>query len=276
MNRRFGHRVGGRRAGLAAVVMLVGAGMAGHAAAAPARQQAPVPLTVFFLADDSNGLAGATLSGMDSRSAIKKGAEVLMDQLDMGRDRAAVVLFGDTAVLAQGPTHDRQAVIDGLEKLTMRDSLARLDHGYNEVRKAIMTDTASGEMHYATVTITDGPFMEAPELALARAQGLTRQGVRHYTIAVGTIAQYGLLRQIAEPNGAFEFPAGGDIVAAYEQIGKILAGLATEPWPTPYPTGTRTLRPTAYPTDTRMPPETGTPLPTREPLRPIFLPLAWK
>lgn len=276
MNSSFGNWAGGRWAGLASVVILVGAGMVGHAAAAPVRQQEPVPLTVFFLADDSTGMAGATLSGMDSRSAIKKGAEALMDQLDMQRDQAAVVLFGDTATLAQGPTHDRHAVIDGLDKLTMWDGVARLDYGYEQVGRAIKADPAGGEMHYATVTITDGPFMQAPELAKVRALSLTRQGVRHYAIAVGNIAQYALLKQIAEPGGFFDLPFGGDIIDPYKRIGTILAGIASEPWPTPYPIGTRTLRPTPYPTDTRTPPETGTPIPTREPLRAIFLPLARK
>lgn len=263
MNRGFRDWVAAHRVGLAAVAILSGAGLAGHAAAAPARQTEPVPLTVFFLMDDSNCMAGNTLNGMDSVSAIQKGAEALMDQLDMQRDRAAVVLFGNTATLAQGPTHDRQAVIDGVAALTMRGDSARLDLGYLEIGKAIAADTAAGEKRYATVVITDGPMMQAPELAKARAQSLTRQGVSHYAIAVGTIAQYALLRQIAEPEGFFDLPFGGDVIRPYQYIGKILAGVALEPWVTATPGATLTPRP-----------EPGTRFPPPGPQRRVFLPLA--
>jgi hypothetical protein len=263
MIRWFGDSPSSHWVGLAAVVVLVGAGLAGHAAAAPARQTDPVPVTVFFLMDDSNCMAGNTLNGMDAEIAIQKGAEALMDQLDMQRDRAAVVLFGDTATLAQGPTHDRQAVSDGVAALTMRGDSARLDLGYLEVGKAIAADTAAGEKRYATVVITDGPMMQAPELAKARAASLQRQGVRHYAIAIGTIAQYGLLRQIAEPEGFFDLPFGGDVISPYQYIGKILAGVPLEPWVTATPGATQTPRP-----------EPGTRLPPPGPQRRVFLPLS--
>ncbi len=273
--RPFAHRSPVRWAWLVAVLALV-AGLSAHAMAAPARQAEPVPLTVFFLVDDSNGMAGATLNGRDARSAIQAGAGRLLDQLDMGRDRAAVVLFGDTGEIAQAPTQHRQAVLDAIGTATMRDSQARLDLGYAEVAKAIKADAAVGGKHYATVVITDMPMMDAPEQAMARAVSLRRAGVQHYVVAVGEIVNVAVLRQVAQPDGYFNAPWGGDIIGPYEQIGKLLAGIAPGAWITPVPTASPTPMPTrgasATPTSR---PETGTPVasPT-SPREPVFLPLA--
>ncbi len=214
----------------------------------------PVPLEIFILIDDSNCLAGATLNGVDSRTAIKRGVERVLDQLDLGKDTVAVIGYGDTATIFTHLTDDRAAILAGVDAISMRDNSARLDLAYAEVARELKSPLHRLGTNVLTISITDGPMMQAPELAKARAAGLNRQGVRHAHIAVGTIAQYGLLRQIAEPGWFWDTPFGGDVITPYTEFGAISAGIghpAVCPVGVPSPTTPPTVKPpTPKPTDT--------------------------
>lgn len=221
----------------------------------------PVPLEIFLLIDDSNCLAGATLNGVDSKTAIRRGVERVLDQIELGKDTVAVIGYGDTAVTFQHLTDDRAAILAGVDAISMRDNSARLDYAYQEVAKELKTPLHRLGTTLLTISITDGPMMQAPELAKARAQALNRQGVRHAHIAVGTIAQYALLRQIAEPGWFWDTPFGGDVITPYTEFGAISAGIGrpavcpaggstvTPPPPTATPKPPTPKAPTAPPTD---------------------------
>ena len=230
----------------------------------------PVPLEVFFLIDDSNCLAGATLNGVDAKTAIRRGVERVLDQISLGTDTAAVIGYGDAAVIFQTLTDDRGAILKGVDAITMRDNSARLDLAYLEVSKELKSQRHRLGTRVLTISITDGPMMQAPDVARARAQALNRQGVRHGHIAVGTIAQYTLLRQIAEPGWFWDVPFGGDVITPYTEFGAISAGIGR---PSNCPTGPTTVPP---PTVTRSPTaEPKTPTPTDETVRKFRLPLPW-
>jgi len=221
----------------------------------------PVPLEVFFLIDDSNCMAGATLNGVDARTAIRMGVELVLDQIQLtGKDTAAVVGYGDTAILLQPLTDDRQAILTGVDAITMRDNSARLDLAYREVSRELRTARHRAGAQVLTINVTDGPMMAAPDLARQLAEALKRElGVRHGTIAVGSIAQYALIRQISEPGWVWEIDFGGDVFTPYREFGAIAAGIGqpSAPCPatptaapatgTPRPTTTRTASPTATP-----------------------------
>ncbi|RIL06841.1 hypothetical protein DCC79_15190 [bacterium] len=217
----------------------------------------PMQLEVFFLIDDSNCLAGATLNGVDSRTAIRRGVERVLDQLSLGKDTASVIGYGDTAQVFQVLTDDREAILTGVDRITMRDNTARLDLAYVEVGREMKTPRHRPGSQVLTISITDGPMMPNPGVASARATALNLLGVKHYHIAVGSIAQYPLLRGIAEPGGFWELPFGGDVITPYTEFGAIAAAMgrpavcdpSTRLTTTPPATATATARPrTATPT----------------------------
>ncbi len=182
----------------------------------------PKPLEVYILIDDSNCLAGATLNGMDARSAIRKGVEKVLDQLALGKDTVAVIGYGDTAELFTPLTDDREEILAGVDRVTLRDGSARLDLAYLKVAEELRSERHREETQVLTHSITDGPMMQAPELASARAAALkSAYGAMHYHIAVGTLAQYTLLRNISEPGGFWILPFGGDVITPYTEFGAI-------------------------------------------------------
>ncbi|MCB0215838.1 MAG: VWA domain-containing protein [Chloroflexi bacterium] len=201
----------------------------------------PKPLEIFVLIDDSNCLAGATLNEMDSKSAIRKGVEKVLDQIALGKDTVAVIGYGDTAEIFTPLSSDRDEILAGVDRVTMRDGSARLDLAYLKVAEELKSVRHREGVQVLTHNITDGPMMQAPELARARATALkSAYGARHYHIAVGTIAQYALLRQIAEPGGFWTIPFGGDVITPYTEFGAISAAFgfpaACPGGPTPNPT----------------------------------------
>ncbi len=219
----------------------------------------PQPMEIFFLIDDSNCLAGATLSGMDSRAAIRKGVEEAMQRFRLrpgSGDTAAVIGYGDTSEIFQTLTDDPEAVLAGVDRITMRDNAANLDLAYRDVSRELRSVRHRPGTLAMTINITDGPMMQAPEQAKAVADALRRQGARHYNIAVGTIAQYALLRQISEPDGFWTLPFGGDVLTPYNSFGQKVWDFGhpavCPPGGTPTPTATRvpgspTPRPTVDP-----------------------------
>lgn len=213
----------------------------------------PKPLEIYILVDDSNCLAGATLNGVDSITAIRMGVEKVLDQISLGKDTVSVIGYGDTAEIFQVLTDDREAILAGVRRLTMRDGSARLDLGYRKVAEELRSERHRAGTQALTINITDGPMMQYPELAQAMATTLkTNHGAMHYHIAVGTIAQFGLLRQMSEPGGFWTLPFGGDVITPYTEFGAIAADIgfpaACPSGPTPVPT-----QPTKPPPDPTRP-----------------------
>ena len=205
----------------------------------------PLPMEVFFLIDDSNCLAGATLNGMDSRAAIHKGIDEAMKRFGLvkgGKDTAAVIGYGDTSEIFQTLIDDPEAVLAAVDRITMRDSAANLDLAYRDVARELRTARHRPGTRTMTINITDGPMMQAPEQAKAVAESLRKQGARHYNIAVGTIAQYALLRQISEPDGFWTIPFGGDVITPYTDFGGMVLDIGH---PVVCPPATPTAQPTA-------------------------------
>lgn len=215
-------------------------------------------LDLYFLIDDSNCLAGAEFEGLPSLEAIEMGVAGVLEQMDMGRDRAAVIAIGDTAVLLQSLTADPEAVLAAVRLVAMRDDSARLDLGYGKVRKENSGPLARSRAQVVTLFVTDGPIMPQLEMAEQQARVLRTEGVLHYGIGIGDLAQHGSLRKICESGGYRELDFGGDLIGAFRALGAIVA-----------PFGDLCLPPEA-PTPTVAPRVTPTP----EPLISSYLPVA--
>jgi len=212
----------------------------------------PRALDVYFMIDDSNCLYGAVLNDMAALDAIRIGVERVLDQMSMGRDRAAVIGFGDVAVLLQPLTADRQAVVDAVMQVAMRDDSARLDLAYAKVRAELQGPLTRPRAQVATIFVTDGPIMPSLEMADQQARLLRGAGVLNYGIGVGDLAQHGLLRLVCEPGGYREIDFGGDCIGAYEDLGAIVGPMGDECLP--LDGVTPTLEPRVTATPTRRPP----------------------
>ncbi len=207
----------------------------------------PRPLEIYFLVDDSTCLLNTKLSGMSALQAIAEGADNLLDTVSLGRDTAAVIGFGDTAELFQELTTNQKAVYDGILRVAMRDSSARLDLAFEEVRRELRTARHNPRAQVVTITITDGPMMAAPDRSVARADQLKRESdAIHYVIAVGPIVQHTILKAIAVEGGYRHIALGGDIIEEFDYVATLLAPIAEDCIPvgsTPDP-GEPTVTPT--------------------------------
>jgi hypothetical protein len=205
---------------------------------------APKPLEVYFLIDDSNCLVGSWLNDMPALEAIKKGMADMLDVLSLGRDRAAVIGFGDQAIIFQTLTGDRSAILAAVDQISFRDNSARLDLGFVETARELASPRHRRSAQAVTVIVTDGPMTPAIDLAVARGEALRRQGVKHYSIAVGDslLAQQAALRSISEPGGFRALPYNGDVISIYRDFAAIFKSMSTtcQPTPTPPPAGTAT------------------------------------
>jgi hypothetical protein len=177
---------------------------------------------------------------------LELSVDAVLEQLDPARDRAAMIGFGDTAEQITPLTADWAQLSADLSLLELRDGSARLDLAYRQVAESLKNGGAREGSLVVTLVLTDGPMMQYPELAVARATALrTDLGVRHYSIAMGTIAHFAMLRQISEPGGFWTLPFGGDLVSAYRKAGAAIVARSLQtpefvptPYPNPSPTAT--------------------------------------
>lgn len=222
------------------------------------------PLEVYFLIDDSTCLLGASLSGLDSKEAIAQGIERVLRTMNMAQDTAAVIGFGSVATTYQTLTHDAAAVVDAARRVAMQDQVARLDLGFQEVRRELASSRARPEAIKITVTVTDGPMMPAPNRAIEQAKALRARGFHHYAIGIGPIVQHGMLRAVADPGGYRYLALGGDVIAAYVELGGVFVPLALVCPPQPGEATPTAFLPTPLPTATRRPTQPTQPPPPAE------------
>ncbi len=208
----------------------------------------PVPMEIYFLIDDSNCLLNAFLNEMPARDAIVLGVGKVLDRLDLRRDMAAVIGFGDAARTFQPLTADRQEILDAARAVSMQDNSARLDLAYAETLRQMTATHRPGAL-VVTIAVTDGPMNAPLPLTELRAKALRDRGVRHYTIGIGDLAQYATLRAVSEPGGLRELDFGGDVITAYDELGAMASAVARA-CPPP---ATATPGPVVVPTETPAP-----------------------
>ncbi|MEO8082269.1 MAG: vWA domain-containing protein [Ardenticatenales bacterium] len=232
------------------------------------------PMEVYFLIDDSTCLLGASLSGLDSKEAIAQGVSRVLDMMDMNQDTAAVIGFGSIATIYQTLTHDHAAVVDGVRRVAMQDQAARLDLGFQEVRRELASSRSRPDTVKITVSVTDGPMMPSPLRATEHAKSLRAKGFHHYTIGIGPIVQHGVLRAVAEPGGYRALPLGGDVIGAYVSLGGMFVPLANVCPQTPGVPTLTPVMPTLAPTSTSPPTAVAQATTPAAPVRRAFFPLA--
>lgn len=209
--------------------------------------ESPRSIDLFFLMDDSSCLSTAKANDVPILEALGPSVDAIFEQLDPAGDRVAMIGFGDIAEQITPLTTDWAKLRADLTKLELRDGSARLDLAYREVADALKDGGAREGSLIVTLVLTDGPMMQFPELAQSQAVALSTDfGVRHYSIAVGTIAQFALLREISEPGGLWTLPFGGDLVSAYRKAGAAIVAKSLQT-PEAVPTADPNPSPTVTP-----------------------------
>lgn len=175
------------------------------------------PVDVALVIDSSSSMLGAKLA------AAKAAAGIFLDQLDLRRDRAAVVGFDAAARLLQPLSADRRALDQALGGLTAGVG-TRIDEGLWAALDALTGPLSRGGADRAVVLLTDGRPQEGTEGRIRQASSLARQlGVAVYAIGLGEDVLPEVLREIAgSPERVFLAPNAADLADIYRQVARVL------------------------------------------------------
>jgi len=185
------------------------------------------PLDVALVIDHSGSMVTPSLPGLHRLDGAKRAVQGFVARLDPAQDRAAVVIFSDTATLLQPLSADWR---------TLRREVGRISGGSGT---AIDEGLAAALAHLSAarrpgvaaviVLLSDGESAEEP--ALAQAAAIRQAGIRLVTIGLGRGAGMGLLRQLATtPQDCYYSAGAGQLQQVFrsiaERIRPPLAGAA--------------------------------------------------
>ncbi len=155
--------------------------------------------------------------------AAKAAARAFVDRVDLSVDQLALVSFADGALLDQGLTRQVGQIRAAIDRQSAGGNTDII--GGLEVAR---TELSSGR-HIAgnqpvVVLLSDGqPTTGDPRGA---AQALKGDGVRVFTIGLGSDVDPDLMRQLASsPADYFFAPGGADLDAVYQQIAGAIGGV---------------------------------------------------
>ncbi len=175
------------------------------------------PVDVALAIDTSSSMLGAKLE------AAKTAAGAFLDQLDLRRDRAAVVGFGATARLAQPLSADRSA-LDGALAALGPGVGTRIDEGLWAALNELTGARRRAGADPVIVLLTDGRPQEGTEGRIRQASALARQlGVAVYAVGLGEDVLPEVLRDIAgDPSRVFLAPDARDLADIYRQVARVI------------------------------------------------------
>jgi hypothetical protein len=187
---------------------------------------------VALVIDASSSMDELTRAGRPKIAAARASARYFFERLNVPGDQAAVVAFNRTAWLAQGLTGDVAALngaVDGIA--TARNT--RIDLGVNLARAEL-----AGARHQATnnpvmIVLTDGYNDPEPAaLAIAAADAAKADGIRLFTVALGSAVDEATLRAMAShPDDYAYAPDGEDLASIYERIAGAIPCPPERFWP---------------------------------------------
>jgi Ca-activated chloride channel family protein len=151
---------------------------------------APQRAATVMMVTDVSGSMNATDVDPDRLSAAQKAARKLADQLPQPL-RLGLVEFSDEPTVLVPPTTDRDLVKAGLEQLQAEGGTAMglgLERGLEIARTPVpnATNTGTQRLPAILVLLSDGKDTVGGVSPLEVAQQAHQQGVKIYTIALGT------------------------------------------------------------------------------------------
>lgn len=184
------------------------------------------PSDVLLVIDTSLSMAEPAPGGGQTKlEAARVAAGVLVDLLDPGADRVAVVAFNRTATVVLPPTGDAARVRAALAGLAV-DAGTRIDLGLATAADVLAT-SGRPDARAAVILLTDGLQSTdgVPQGAvLAEADRLKAAGAWVHAVGLGDAIDQPLLRAIAsDPDRFHASPTAGDLEAIYRRISERLA-----------------------------------------------------
>ena len=170
----------------------------------------PEPLRIFLLIDVSASMAGAPLG--EAQAAARE----FLDKCDFTRTEVGLISFADEVLLQAEATDNARkvrAAIDRLEADGTTDLAAALELARHRLNRL--------DRRRYLVVLTDG-YPDAPEAAAAEAARARGDGIE--VVAIGTgAADLAYLRRIASTEAGSIFADGGQLVATFGHIARMIA-----------------------------------------------------
>ena len=174
--------------------------------------QGRTPSDIALVLDTSSSMAGAKLE------AAREAARVFVSQLDLSRDKAAIVGFDSEARLALGLSGDEAALRSAIGSLQNRTG-TQIDRGLQAAIGELSGPRSRGRANKVIVLLTDGQNNAGPGPVRSVAAEARAWGIEIYTIALGQDADAALMRELAgDPSRAYVAPGPEDLARIYRDI----------------------------------------------------------
>ncbi len=218
--RAWGRHVPAALALLALAALVVALARPERTVAAEERQGTVIMVT------DTSGSMRATDVAPDRLTAAKSAARILARELP-DRYRLGLVSFGSVAEQQSEPTTDREAVLAALDRLTVKGATAMGDGlrlGLDAARVPVPgQDGRPGRrLPAALVLLSDGKSTRGAANPLEVARAARRDGVRVFTVALGT--QSGVLETRDPVTGAVRSERVPPDLVTLRQVARITGG----------------------------------------------------
>jgi Ca-activated chloride channel family protein len=169
---------------LAVVALALGALIL--AAAKPQRTVAvPIERAAIVMTTDVSGSMTATDVQPNRLVAAKRAARRFLGQVP-GRVNVGLVAFNDQARVLQSPTTDRQEIQSAIDSMEPSGGTATGEAIHAALRSVDRRPNASGERPPAAIVLLSDGASTSGRDPIAAAREAKRQGVRVYTVTLGT------------------------------------------------------------------------------------------
>ncbi len=176
-----------------------------------------LPLDLILALDTSQSMAAPAEAGGSKLDAARLAARGLLDRLDLGRDRVAVLGFDAQARAALGLSDDRERIESALAGLVTASG-TRLDLGLRAARGLLRGEARPGARP-VVILLTDGLHGGSAIEPRLEADLLAGAGSLIYTIGLGEQIDRQLLESIANPPGSFyASPGTAELAEIYRAI----------------------------------------------------------
>ncbi len=177
---------------------------------------ARIPVSIALVLDASTSMRETTRAGRPKAEAAVEAARRFLDALRLPEDRAAIVAFNAEASLLAPLTGDRAVLDEALARFELAQ-FTRIDLGIEAARRELVDAAGEGETQ-AVIVLTDGRNNPEPvSSAVAAAARAKADGIRVFTIGLGSEIEEAALQEMASRPSDYRAAADGEDLAGIYQ-----------------------------------------------------------